>query len=165
MARLSLGNSIQTISDTFLAATLYYDRFLHDPSFLDIHPCKTASKQNQQTAALITKAKKAFQRAAERVLTQKTTSGDIAPKPVSGALLKIAEEATLLISKSMPLIARASISPTGLSLAVFTCATFVLLDETTRSMAMDQISQVMALFQNEASEPKSTNGNKPTLKP
>ena len=136
---------------------------LHDPKFLDVHPCESASTAARKAANIFTKIKRAFQKAVERNLTQKATTGDLAPKPASNTLFMLAEETASLATKFAPAILRAVNSPATIAIGVTTCALILLLDDTTRNMAMDQISQVMAMFQNEAADNKSGNSKSPKI--
>jgi hypothetical protein len=138
---------------------------LHDPNFLDLHPYRTASKATLIAASLFTTAKKAFQKAAERTLTRKATTGDLAPKPTSNVVLTLVEEGASMAMKAGPVLLRMANSPASLTLGFATCALVLLLDDTTRNMAMDQITQLMAIFQNEAAESKSDNNKTPKIEP
>ena len=153
MSGLSLTTLFQSIDDKFLKTSFYFDLFLHNPNFLDVPPQNTNSPITWKLAQIATMAKRAFQRSAGRMLTQKITSGDLAPKPAAKTLLALVEEASLL--SRAPALLRVISSPAALSVAAAACLTILILDDTTRNMAMEQLSQIMTLFQSENSKMES----------
>jgi hypothetical protein len=80
-------------------------------------------------------------------------------------VLTLVEEGASMAMKAGPVLLRMANSPASLTLGFATCALVLLLDDTTRNMAMDQITQLMAIFQNEAAESKSDNNKTPKIEP
>ena len=152
MSGLSLKNPFSAVNNAFMKASYYFGCFLYDHHFLDIHMKATAHATTHKAAAIATRAKRAFQRSAMRALSQKTSSGDFTPKPIGNVFFSIAQEGVYLLGKLAPHVPRLTSSPVAISLTVAACTSLLLLDDTTRNMAMDQFSQMMAIFQNDVNE-------------
>jgi len=80
------------------------------------------------------------------------------PKPTGNIAMLWAKESVFLINKSGPAIQKVATSSASLGfITAAGCIAIILVDDSTRNMIMDQISQILSLFQNENG--KTTNSS------
>ncbi len=139
----------QNLHDIYNQASFYFGKLLTDECFLDFQGTHHTSSVFAKAVEFTNKSKKAAQRKALDVLVTKTQSGDIAPKPTLNVLIALSKEVAFITSKATPFLSKTINSPLAIGFAVASCGAIIILDDTTRTMFIEQISQVLALFQND----------------
>lgn len=155
MSEYSLQNFFHNVSEAVFKFCFHTNRLLTDPTAFQICARKDAPKPVVKAIEIANSIKCTFQRKAAETLDKKTTQGDIAPKPTSKAIIAIAQESIYFLGKTSGPASKMIASPLGIGVTVLAAGALVMVDDTSRNMIMDQVSQIMALFQNEKGNTKA----------
>jgi hypothetical protein len=150
MQYFSLSRLFSSLNEASFRFAFHASQALTNESAFDIPHSQVKSSRFKKFAEKANKTKKNIQRKAFANITHKAGIGDFHPKPVGNVAIALAKESIFLLSKSGPLVAKAASNP--LSVGFFMAAgaaTMVFIDDSSRQLITDQVSQVFALFQNE----------------
>ena len=156
MSEYSLQIFFHNVSEAVFKFCFQTNRLLTDPAAFQICAYKNAPKSVAKAAEIANTIKCAFQKKAAETLDRKATQGDIAPKPAGNAAMAIAQEGLYLLSRTGGPASKMFASPMGIGMTIIAAGALIMVDDTSRNMIMDQISQIMALFQNENGNTKTS---------
>lgn len=149
MHKYALREVFSRANDIGFNLAFYAFKFFTNENFLHLKCNKHSSKLFARAIDTANLCKNGLQKKTSDIFKQKSYSGDLAPKPTMGVAMEFAKDSFYLLNKASPILTKSFSNPMSIGLALVAATACILVDDSSRNMIMDQLSQLMAIFQNE----------------
>jgi len=162
MTGLSIGTPfINAASNALSKSSMLIGRLFTDPSFVTISQNSLENPTLIKIAETFNKLTLAAQNSGFRALMTKNVASAYDPKPTGRIAVAALEEGAHILGRFAPQLTRGGVSPAMIGGII--CAAglaFLMTDSTVQQMAMEQINNITALWQNDNAETNAMKAEK-----